>query len=126
MRIAIGLCVFALAASPVRADSGWILWQVTEATPISRAGSSPSVGDRNTRWEPQEGFEAFALCRGAAAGALQGAVEVLKSTGAAKSARINPGGGSATLMFEEGSQMTLSTLRFVCFPGVFDPRGRAE
>jgi hypothetical protein len=116
--VSIALITAAVAVpSPVRAQAaGWILW---EKNMIAKAGSEI------TTWEPQDGFESIAECRTSGQQLIESALAFMKSSGGKLLGDVRPDGRSAVFaVTNAGAQETID-IRFICFPGVFDPRPRA-
>jgi len=114
------LLVFVATAAPpavrAQAASGWILW---EKFMRMKAGSE------TVTWEPQDGFESLAECRAVAQQLLQAALAYMKDGGGGKLLAVRPDGRSAAFTVTDGGVQGTLDIRYVCFPGAFDPRGRA-
>ena len=98
-----------------QAGSGWILW---EKNMIAKAGGE------TVTWEPQDGFESLGECRESAQTLLGYALAYMKSGAGKLLGDVRPDGRSA--MFEVTNQGARETIdiRYLCFPGEFDPRPR--
>jgi hypothetical protein len=106
-----------VAPSPVGAQAapGWILW---EKSMISKPGAG---APESVTWEPLDGYESIAECRRSAQEPLKAAVAHMKS-GAGKVIAVRPDGRSAVFAATNaGAQQTID-IRYLCFPGAFDPR----
>jgi hypothetical protein len=107
-------------ASSADAQSGgaWILWEKTYTT---KATAAPT-----TTWEPYDGFDSLAECRKAAQPLLQAALAYMKSkNGKLLGLPEELKGRAAVFAITEGGVEQTIDLRFLCFPGPFDPRSRA-
>jgi hypothetical protein len=93
--------------------AGWILW---EKNMVTRAGR------QRTTWEPLDGFESLADCRTTAQPVLQAAVDYMPTTGAKMLGPVRPDGRSAMFTLTKGGVQETTDLRYLCFPGAFDPR----
>jgi hypothetical protein len=107
-------------ASSADAQSGnaWILWEKTYTT---KGTAAPT-----TTWEPYDGFDSLAECRKAAQPLLEAALAYVKS----KNGKVLglpqelKGRAAVFTIVESGVEQTVD-LRFLCFPGSFDPRPRS-
>jgi hypothetical protein len=99
-----------------QAGSGWILW---EKNMIAKSGGE------TVTWAPQDGFESLRECRESAQTLLGFALAYMKSGAGKLLGDVRPDGRSA--MFELAKQGPRETIdiRYLCFPGGFDPRPRA-
>jgi hypothetical protein len=108
------------ASSPAWAHStpSWILWEKTYAT---KKGTAPT-----TMWEPYDGYDSLAECRKAAQPLLQAALAYVKSTnGKVLGLPKELEGRAAVFTITESGVEQTTDLRFLCFPGPFDPRPRS-
>jgi hypothetical protein len=107
-------------SSSARAQSGgtWILWEKTYTT---KSTAAPT-----TTWEPYDGFDSLAECRKAALPLLQAALAYMKSKNGKLLGLPKELEGRAAVFTtaESGVEQTID-LRFLCFPGAFDPRPRS-
>ena len=114
---AIVLCLVAIVgASSVAAAqvaSGWILWEKN----FRVKGTTET-----TEWEPQDGFDTLAECRATARELLQSALAYMKSGAGTLLGPVRPDGRSATFALTGAGQKQTLDVRYLCFPGTFDPR----
>jgi hypothetical protein len=114
------LIVTALATSPSRVSaqppSAWILWEKTYTT---KGKAAPT-----TMWEPYDGYDTLAECRKAALPLVQYALDYVKSSNGKVLGPVQMDGRAVTFtVTESGVQQTVN-VRYLCFPGPFDPRPR--
>lgn len=108
------------ASSSARAQStsSWILWEKTYATKKGTAAT--------TMWEPYDGYDSLAECRTAAQPLLQAALAYVKSkNGKVLGLPKELEGRAAVFTITESGVEQTTDLRFLCFPGPFDPRPRS-
>jgi hypothetical protein len=121
MRITRGAIVLGIAAIlsvPLRAQTaaGWILWEKNMA---SKPGAPMSV-----TWVPMDGYDALAECRKAGQTLLGYALSYMKDGAGKILGPVRPDGRSAIFaVTTDGVQGTVD-IRYLCFPGGFDPRPR--
>ena len=113
----IPLVIASVVATPLfvhaQSTSGWILWEKN----MRSQGGAETVS-----WEPQDGFDALTECRNTAQQLLQFALAYMKNGGGKLLGEVRPDGRSAVFdVSEAGVQQTID-IRYVCFPGTFDPR----
>ena len=114
----VGLSLLATAPllAAAEAEPGWILW---EKNMINKAGSPEAV-----TWEPMDGYESIAECRKTGQEHLKNALSVMTSGAVKLLGPVRPDGRSAMFaVTEAGSQRTVD-IRYLCFPGAFDPRAQ--
>jgi hypothetical protein len=115
----IAILLFALASSPsfagAQSTSAWILWEKHYTT----KGSSAT-----TMWEPQDGFELLADCRRSAQQLLQFALASMKSNNGKLLGPVQLDGRAAVFTLTEAGVEQTIDVRYLCFPGPFDPRSR--
>jgi hypothetical protein len=113
--IALIIGVIAGTSSLVDAQStsGWILWEKN----FTMKGSTPT-----TQWEPQDGFDTLAECRMSAQQLFQFALAYMKDAGGKILGGVRPDGRSAMFAVTEAGVQQTVDIRYVCFPGTFDPR----
>ena len=101
-----------------QSSSAWILWEKY----YTKKGTIET-----TTWEPQDGFEQLADCRKSAQQLLQFALDYMKSAGGKLlgPTQLDPLAGRAAVFVvtESGIEKTYD-IRYLCFPGTFDPRPR--
>jgi hypothetical protein len=98
-----------------QAGSGWILW---EKNMIAKAGGE------TVTWEPQDGFESLRECRESGQKLLGFALAYMKSGAGKLLGDVRPDGRSAIFeVTNQGARETID-IRYLCFPGEFDPRPR--
>jgi hypothetical protein len=115
--LVIVLIIITAVSAAVKAQAGtaWILW---EKNMIAKAGGE------TVTWEPQDGFESLRECRESGQKLLGFALAYMKSGAGKLLGDVRPDGRSA--MFEvmnQGARETID-IRYLCFPGEFDPRPR--
>jgi hypothetical protein len=96
-------------------EAGWILW---EKNMINTPGSSDAV-----TWEPIDGYAALAECRKTGQEHLKNALAYMNSGAGKLLGPVRPDGRSATFTKTDGAGGTID-IRYLCFPGGFDPRPR--
>ena len=115
------LIVVALATTPssvvAQSASAWILWEKTYTT---KGKAAPS-----TMWEPYDGYDTLAECRKAALPLVQAALAYVKSMNGKVLGPVQLDGRMATFTITESGVQRTTDLRFLCFPGPFDPRPRS-
>ena len=107
--------IAACATSPVDAQAGpgWVLW---EKNMVATAGSE------SVTWGPLDGFESIAECRQNGQQTLKGALEYYNSGVGKQLGQVRPDGRSAVFeVTKAGTKQTID-IRYLCFPGQFDPR----
>jgi hypothetical protein len=103
------------ATSEAQSASGWILWE---------KNYTMKGGTGTTTWEPLDGFELLAECRMTAQQIFQTALAYMKTSGGKPLGDVRPDGRSGVFaVTEAGAEQTVD-IRYVCFPGEFDPRPR--
>lgn len=108
------------ASSSARAQStsSWILWEKTYTT---KGKAAPT-----TTWEPYDGYDTLAECRKAALPLVQAALAYVKSlNGKVLGLPRELEGRAAVFTTTESGVEQTTDLRFLCFPGPFDPRPRS-
>jgi hypothetical protein len=112
------LIAAALATMPsyvgAQSASSWILWEKTYVT----KGKAAPV----TMWEPYDGYDTLAECRKAALPLLQSALAYVKSVNGKVLGPVQMDGRAVTYAVTESGVQQTTDLRFLCFPGPFDPR----
>ena len=99
-----------------QSSSAWILWEKTYTT---KGKAAPT-----TTWEPYDGYDTLAECRKAALPLVQAAIAYVKSMNGKVLGPVQMGGRAVTYtLTESGVQQTID-VRYLCFPGPFDPRPR--
>jgi hypothetical protein len=115
------LIVVALATTPssvvAQSASAWILWEKTYTT---KGKAAPS-----TMWEPYDGYDTLAECRKAALPLVQAALAYVKSMNGKVLGPVQLDGRMATFTITESGVQRTTDLRYLCFPGPFDPRPRS-
>jgi hypothetical protein len=104
------------SSAGAQATSTWILWEKNYTT----KGIEPT-----TMWEPQDGFESLADCRKAGQQLLQFALGYMKSNNAKLLGPVQLDGRAATFAITESGVQRTMDVRYLCFPGTFDPRPRS-
>jgi hypothetical protein len=117
VRAFVVLVATALATAPSSvvaqsSSSSWILWEKTYTT---KGKAAPT-----TTWEPYDGYDSLAECRKAAQPLLQAALAYVKSMKGKVPKELD--GRAATYTITESGVEQTTDLRFLCFPGPFDPR----
>jgi hypothetical protein len=115
----VGLCLLLAFAAPSRAiaqaSPGWILWEKN----MKAKGGAESV-----TWGPLDGFASITECRLEGQRALKSALDYMKSGAGKQLGPVRPDGRSAIFdVSKDGTKETLD-IRYLCFPGGFDPRPR--
>jgi len=95
-------------------SSSWILWEKTYTT----KGKAAPV----TTWEPYDGYDTLAECRKAAPPLIQFALAYVKSVNGKQLGPVQMDGRAVTYAITESGVEQTIDLRFLCFPGPFDPR----
>jgi hypothetical protein len=111
--------VGALAGAPsfagAQSTSAWILWEKQ----VTTKGNTET-----TTWQPQDGFDLLAECRTWGQQLLQFTFAYMKSNNAKILGPMQLDGRAAVFtLTESGVQQTID-VRYLCFPGTFDPRLR--
>ena len=75
-----------------------------------------------TQWEPQDGFDTLAECRTSARELLQLALAYMKSGAGTRMGPVRPDGRSAMFALTGTGEKQTLDIRYLCFPGTFDPR----
>jgi hypothetical protein len=96
--------------------AGWILW---EKHMISKPGSPESV-----TWEPVDGYDALAECRKTGQEHLKNALAYMNGGAGKLLGSVRPDGRSATFALTDTAAGQTVDIRYLCFPGGFDPRPR--
>ena len=113
----IALCIVSIAgASSVaiaQAAAGWILWEKN----FRVKGIAET-----TEWEPLDGFDTLAECRATARAQFQFALAYMKSGAGTLMGPVRPDGRSATFVLTGTGEKQTVDIRYLCFPGTFDPR----
>jgi hypothetical protein len=111
------LTIGAIAGTPSLVDAqstpGWILWEKY----FTVKGSTET-----TQWEPQDGFDTLADCRMAAQQLFQYALAYMKDGHGKLQGPVRPDGRSAVFAVTDAGVQQTVDIRYVCFPGAFDPR----
>ena len=113
----VALSVVALASASsahAQSASAWILW---EKTYMTKGKAAPT-----TMWEPYDGYDTLAECRKAALPLVQAALEYVKSMKGKQLGPVQMDGRAVTFTITESGVQQTTDLRFLCFPGPFDPR----
>ena len=97
--------------------SSWVLW---EKTMTSRSGAE------TVTWEPQDGFESLTECRQSGRQLLQFALEYMKNGAGKLLGSVRPDGRSAMFAVTNAAAGETVDIRYLCFPGAFDPRPRVR
>jgi len=105
------------SSARAQSTSSWILWEKTYTT---KGKAAPT-----TTWEPYDGYDTLAECRKAALPLVQAALAYVKSMNGKVLGLPKELEGRAAVytIRESGVEQTID-LRFLCFPGPFDPRQR--
>jgi hypothetical protein len=116
--VALIASVLAGASSSARAQStsSWILWEKTYTT---KGKAAPT-----TMWEPYDGYDTLAECRKAAPPLIQAALAYVKSLNGKVLGPVQMDGRAVTYAITESGVQQTVDVRFLCFPGPFDPRPR--
>ena len=113
----IAVCIVAIAgASSVaaaQAAAGWILWEKN----FRVKGIAET-----TEWEPLDGFDTLGECRATAREQFQFALAYMKSGAGTLMGPVRPDGRSATFVLTGTGEKQTVDIRYLCFPGTFDPR----
>jgi hypothetical protein len=106
------------SSARAQSTSSWILWEKTYTT---KSKAAPT-----TTWEPYDGYDSLAECRKAAQPLVQAALAYVKSKNGKVLGLPQELAGRAAVytIAESGVEQTVD-LRFLCFPGSFDPRPRS-
>jgi hypothetical protein len=98
-----------------QSTSAWILWEKNFTT-------KGDVGA--TTWEPQDGFDSLASCRASAQQLLKFALDYMKSVGGKALGPVQLDGRAAMFAITDSGVQQRIDIRYLCFPGTFDPRPR--
>ena len=117
--VGVGLCLLLAFTAPSRAiaqaSPGWILWEKN----MQVKGGAESV-----TWGPLDGFASITECRLEGQRVLKSALDFMKSGAGKQLGPVRPDGRSAIFdVSKDGTKETLD-IRYLCFPGGFDPRPR--
>jgi hypothetical protein len=109
-----------LASAPSRAMAqtapGWILWE---------KNMKVKAGAESVTWEPLDGFASIAECRLEGQRVLKSAIDYMRSGAGKQLGPVRPDGRSAMFdVSKDGNRETLD-IRYLCFPGGFDPRPKS-
>jgi hypothetical protein len=120
MRAVCFITLLMLIPTTVDAQCGWVLWKKMIITTVVTTPRSSTTAPAD--WDPMDGFDQLAACRGSAKGAFEGLTKGFRADSKADVVAY-PGGtsGFVTLPPEKDRQ-AMWALDFVCFPGGFDPR----
>jgi hypothetical protein len=114
------LIVGALAGAPsfagAESPSAWILWE--KYFSMKRNAGT-------TTWEPQDGFDRLADCRTSAQQLLQTALAYMKDNGGKLLGPVQLEGRAAVFAVAKSGVQERVDVRYLCFPGTFDPRPRS-
>jgi hypothetical protein len=115
----VALLAYVVGGAPsfagAQSSSAWILWEKY----YTKKGTAET-----TTWEPQDGFEQLADCRKSAQQLLQFALDYMKSTGGKLLGPTQLDGRAAMFAVTESGVEKSYDIRYLCFPGTFDPRPR--
>ena len=115
----VAMIIGVLASSPshvgAQSTSAWILWEKY----YTKKGTAET-----TTWEPQDGFEQLGDCRKSAQQLLQFALDYMKSVGGKLLGPVQLDGRAAIFAVTESGVEKSYDIRYLCFPGTFDPRPR--
>ena len=93
--------------------SSWVLWERNLTT---------KEGNATPLWEPIDGFDRLTDCQRSGRQILQTALTFMKNSGGKLLGDVRPDGRSATFaVTEAGAEQTVD-VRYLCFPGTFEPR----
>ena len=110
------VCLLAVVTAPrasAQSSAGWILWEKN----VTAKGGAESV-----TWGPIDGFASIAECRLEGRRILKTALTYMKSGAGKQLGPVRPDGRSAIFdVSKDGTTETLD-IRYLCFPGGFDPR----
>jgi len=116
----VALIAGVLASAPpfagAQSNASWILWEKY----YTKKGTTET-----TTWEPQDGFEQLADCRKAAQQLLQYSLDYMKSMGGKLLGPVQLDGRAAMFSVSESGVEKMFDIRYLCFPGPFDPRPRS-
>ena len=117
---AIVLSLVGVVATPcvvgAQGAAGWILW---EKNMISKPGAPESV-----TWEPLDGYDTLAACRRTGQEHLKNALAYMNSGAGKQLGPVRPDGRSAMFAVPDAGATQTVDIRYLCFPGGFDPRPR--
>ena len=109
----VSLVALALAFTVRPKDAtAWLLWEKRMTF---------KDGAESTVWEPLDGFDRLAECQKSGQEILKGALGYMGSDGR-KLLGVRPDGRSASYEENQGGSKQTVDVRFLCFPGPFDPR----
>jgi hypothetical protein len=109
--------VASASSAQVQSASAWILWEKTYTT---KAKAAPT-----TTWEPYDGYDTLAECRKAALPLVRAALAYVKSMNGKQLGPVQMDGRAVTYAITESGVQQTVDVRFLCFPGPFDPRPRS-
>jgi hypothetical protein len=116
----VGLTLALALAVPVRAiaqaTSGWILWEKNMST---------KNGADSITWEPLDGFATIAECRLEGQRVFKSALDYMKSGAGKQLGPVRPDRRSAIFDVSKDGVMETLDIRYLCFPGGFDPRPKS-
>ncbi len=119
MRAACFIALLMLIPTAVDAQCGWVLWKKMIVTEVVIAPHSSTTAPAD--WDPLDGYDQLATCRGEAKGAYEGMTKGFKADPKAEVVAFSATSGIVTLPPGK-NQQSIWELEFVCFPGGFDPR----
>lgn len=108
-----GAIASAASIAEAQSASGWILWEKNFTT----KGSTET-----TMWEPLDGFDALAECWMTAQKIFQTALASMKNNGGKLLGDVRPDGRSGAFAVTVAGVEQTVDIRYLCFPGAFDPR----
>jgi len=115
--VALIIAAFAGASSAqTQTGSAWILWEKTYTT---KGTAAPT-----TMWEPYDGYSTLGECRKAALPLVQYALDYVKSGNGKVLGPVQMDGRAVTYTITESGVQQTVNVRYLCFPGPFDPRPR--
>ena len=110
-----GAIACAPSSSGAQTASAWTLWEKN----YTMKGTTGT-----TTWEPQDGFEQLNDCRMAGQQILRIALDYMKNNGAKLLGPVQLDGRAATFVTGDSANQNTVNIRYLCFPGSFDPRPR--
>ena len=114
--LALTMAMAAPSLAVAQATSGWILWEKDMKT----KGGAESV-----TWGPIDGYASIVECRQSGQQLLRYALDYMKSGAGKLLGPVRPDGRSAIFdVSKDGTKETLD-IRYLCFPGGFDPRPKS-
>lgn len=114
--LSLSLVVEAPYVVHAQGTAGWILW---EKNMINKPGSPESV-----TWEPLDGYDALAECRKKGQEHLKNALAYMNDGAGKLLGSVRPDGRSAMFAVTNAGAGQTVDIRYLCFPGGFDPRPR--